>query len=157
MSRIDVSTSGGFSFNFRAIFVGAIVDIGGSLVMTTIVGVTAITAMLVAGTSAQTIVDELPHSFALVLFCALGGMVMSIAGGYTAARIAAHAPLWHAFLAGLLAVLLNLGMIALIGDSGPIWLTTASTVLIVPCATIGGWLAMPVAAATAQLPSDLRN
>ena len=120
------------------------IDIAGSLMATTIIGLTAVTAMLIAGSSAQTIVDELPHSFALVLFCAAAGIVMSLAGGYSAARIAPHRPLMHALSGRALAALLNAGMIALLGDSGPFWLTATTTVLIVPFATLGGWLAMPI-------------
>jgi hypothetical protein len=123
----------------------------GSLAMTTIIGLTAVTAMLVRGDSAQSIVDELPKSFALVLFCAAAGVMMSLAGGYVAARIASHAPLRHAFWAGVLSALLNVAIVALLGDSGPVWLTASSTMLILPCATIGGWLAMPVA--TAPVPT----
>lgn len=132
------------TLSLRAIWLGAVIDIAGSLMLTTVIGLTAVTAMLVGGASAQTIVEQLPHSFALVLFCAAGGIVMSLAGGYAAARIAPQGPLVHAFLAGLLAAILNTGMIILLGDSGPIWLTATTTALILPSAIFGGWLAIPV-------------
>jgi hypothetical protein len=131
------------AISFRAVGIGAIVDIAGSLVMTTVVGVTAISALLLRGVSAQAIVEQLPSSSALALFCAAGGVLMSVAGGYTAARLAGHSHLRHALLAGLLAVLLNLGVNALVDDSSPLWLTALATALIVPFATVGGWLAMP--------------
>ncbi len=132
------------TLSVRAIWLGAVVDIAGSLMATTVIGLTAVTAMLVGGASAQTIVEELPHSFALVLFSAAGGIVMSLAGGYAAGRTAPHAPLAHALWAGVLAALLNVGLIALLGDSGPFWLTATATALILPFAIFGGWLAMPV-------------
>ncbi len=128
----------------RAVWTGTVVDIGGSLVMTTIVGLCAITGMMTRGDSAETIVVELPGSFALVLCAAAGGLLMSLAGGYVAATMAGRAQLCHAIWTGIVSCLLNLAMVAIIGDSGPTWLIAVTMGLIVPCATLGGWLAMPV-------------
>src|SRR5437868_4143185 len=90
-------------WNYRAIFLGALVDVAGSLVVTTIVGLTAVTALLVRGEAAEAIVETLPGSLALVMLCAIGGALMSVAGGYAAAAIAGRAEMVHAMAAGLLA------------------------------------------------------
>jgi hypothetical protein len=142
-------------WSVRAIFVGALVDVGGSLVVTTIVGVTAVTALLVRGEAPEAIIQTLPGSLALVLFCAIGGALMSVAGGYAAAVIAGRAEMAHALAAGLLAAALNLGVNLLLGDSGPIWLTATGLVLVAPFAIFGGWLAMPTTEQPVEMKSSL--
>jgi hypothetical protein len=127
----------------RAICFGAAVIVGGSLVMTTVVGLTAITASLLRGDTAVMVAAELPQSFALATFVAIGGLLMSLAGGYTATTIAGQARLRPALSAGILAVPLSIAVLALLGDSGPTWLSAASIAAIVPMAILGGHLASP--------------
>src|SRR3954466_8861887 len=66
--------------NLRAVWTGVVVDGAGSLVMTTLIGLAAVLGMLTRGDSPETIVAELPASFALVVFVARGGLLMSLAG-----------------------------------------------------------------------------
>lgn len=137
--------------NIRAVWTGAVVDIAGSLVMSTIVGVAAIMGMLTRGDSPETIAAELPSSFVLAVCVGIGGLLMSIAGGYVAATIAKQAQLRHAIWTGIASAVLNLAMLAIIGDSGPVWLVVLTTAIIVPCAMLGGWLAMPGAVPAVSL------
>ncbi len=132
-------------FNVRACLAGAVVDVAGSLVMATLVGLTAVTALVLRGVPADTIVAELPQSLPLVVFTALAGLTMSLAGGYTAASLSSCHALRHALVAGALAMVFNLALVALLGMSGPLWLTVLAMAGIVPCAALGGWLAMPAA------------
>jgi hypothetical protein len=139
--------------SFRPVVLGAAAIVGGSLAITTVVGVAAIVGMLVAGNNAENIIAQLPSSLALAIFCAAGGLLMSAIGGYSAAIMAGSAAIRHALWAGLLAVPLNLAVLAVLGDPGPAWLTALATVLIVPCAVLGGWLAAPIPTAiTAPAP-----
>ena len=86
----------------RTVGIGAVsVIVGGSLVITTIVGVVAIAASLLRDDTAETIVGQLPQSVALALFVALGGLLASTAGGYTATTIAGLAQCRHAVWAGV--------------------------------------------------------
>ena len=130
--------------SFRAVGWGVAAIVGGSLAVTTVIGVAAILGMLAAGDSPEDIVAKLPNSLALAIFCAAGGTLMSVMGGYSAAVIAGRSPIRHAIWAGALAVPINLVWAAVLGDSGPVWLTALATVLIVPCAALGGWLATPI-------------
>ena len=127
----------------RAIVIGAAVIVGGSLVMTTLIGLTAITASLLRSDPAETVAVELPQSFALTVFVAIGGLLMSLAGGYTATTVADLARLRPAVGAGILAVPLSIAVLALLGDSGPTWLSAVSIAAIVPMAVLGGHLASP--------------
>ena len=111
--------------------------------MTTILGMIAITAGLVHGDTAEMIVAGLPQSFALALFVAIGGLLASAAGGYTATTIAGLAQRRHAAWAGILAIPLCIATSAPLGDVGPGWLSAMSLAAIVPMAILGGHLASP--------------
>jgi hypothetical protein len=139
--------------SFRAVALGAAAIAGGSLAVTTIIGTAAIAGMLWAGSSPENTISELTGSFELTFFCALGGLVMSIMGGYSAATIAGRSPVTHAVFVGVLAMPFNLIALSILGDSGPAWLTMLANLLVIPSAALGGWLASPIPAtvpATAQ-------
>jgi hypothetical protein len=129
--------------NLQAVGIGAVVVVGGSLVMTMLIGVAAIVGMLVRGDSGPTIVAQISGSFELALLCAIGGCWMSLVGGYTSALMVDRSPIQHGLWTGALATPLSLAVVAVLGDSGPLWLTVLSIVLILPCAGLGGWLAAP--------------
>jgi hypothetical protein len=141
--------------SIRAIAVGVAVIVGGSLVMTTIIGIVPIIGMILRHDSGPAIVAKLTGSFELVLLCAMGGWLMNIFGGYIAGMRAGQQWIGHGFWTGAFAAPLSLAVIALLGDSGPLWLTVTSMVLIVPCATLGGWLAAP--ARNASVIQELRR
>ena len=143
VTGLDLAIDYGIASSLRAIGLGAAVIAGGSLVMTSAIGLSAVTAMLLRGDSVEAVVATLIHSFALVVFSSLGTFVMSLAGGYVAAGAAHYAPLGHAVTAALLAIMVNLTMMPVLGDPGPLWLTMLTTVLVVPFAALGGWLALP--------------
>lgn len=128
-----------------AIWLGATVDITGSVLMAISVPLLALMARISRGDSAERIVAELPQSYALLLFCALGGMLMSVAGGYAAAIRAGWKPIRHAAAGGLLATVMNATVLSAFGGSEPLWLTIIGISAILPCAAVGGWLAAPVA------------
>jgi len=131
------------SRNIRAVVVGAAVTVGGSLAATTIVGVAAITGMLLRGASPDRIAAELPGSLALAIFVALGGLLMSAAGGYTAAAMAPDRRYRHALAASILAAVATVALLPVWGESPTDWLSAISIASIVPCGTVGAWLAMP--------------
>jgi len=128
----------------RALVGGAAVIVGGSLAATTVIGLAAIAGMAMRGDSADSIVAEFSGSMALAVFVALGGLLMSLIGGYIAATIAGRSQYWHALVAGAIATIVTVALLPVWGDTGPVWLTTLSTAGIVPLAAVGAWLAMPV-------------
>jgi hypothetical protein len=123
---------------------GAAIIVGGSLVMTTLIGIAAIVGMLVRGDDAPTILFQLTGSFEIALLCTAGNWLMSLIGGYRAAAIAGEAFVQHGLWTGALATPLNLAVLVLLGDSGPSWLAVLSLGLILPCAALGGWFASPL-------------
>jgi hypothetical protein len=132
------------SLSLRAVGLGAIVIVAGSLMVTTLVGVAAISGMLVRGDSPDEITAQLSNSLDLAIFVRIAELAVSIIGGYTAARLANRMPLRHAFAAGVLAALVNRLISLLCGDIEPIWLTALVAMSVAPCAVFGAWLSMPV-------------
>jgi hypothetical protein len=133
----------------RAILIGAAVTVCGSLVATTVIGVAAIAGMLIRGESPDYIAAELPGSMALAIFVTLGGLLMSVAGGYTAAALVTKDRYWHAVIASVVATVLTVALLPVWGQSVMDWSTALGIALIVPCGAAGAWLAMPVAPVTA--------
>lgn len=133
----------------RAVVVGAAVTVGGSLAATTVVGIAAVAGMLLRGASPDRIAAELPGSLALAIFATLGGVVMSAAGGYTAAAMAPDRRYRHALAASILATVVSVALLPVWGESPTDWLTAISIALIIPCGTVGAWLAMPMPVLTA--------
>jgi hypothetical protein len=68
--------------------------------------------------------------------------VFNVSGGYITARLAPANPLRHAFILGLVGVVLSVaGLIAsLVADLGPVWYPLALVLEAVPCAWLGGKL-----------------
>lgn len=133
----------------RAIWLGVTIDLAGSLAMALFVGIIAVTALVVHGNPAEHIVAKLQESSALVAFVALGGMLMSMAGGYASAAAADQSKLLHALVSGFVAVGLNLALLQYPYGANLELLQSLALASMVPCALLGGWLAMPVPMAKA--------
>lgn len=127
----------------RAVVVGAAVTVGGSLAATTIIGIAAITGMLIRGANPDRIMAELPGSLSLAIFVTLGGLLMSAAGGYTAAAMAPARRYRHALAASILATVVTVALLPVWGESPTDGLTAINIALIIPCGTVGAFLAMP--------------
>jgi len=134
--------------SLRAVGLGAAVIVTGSLMMTTVIGVAAISGMLFRGDSPDDVATQLSNSLDLAIFVRIAEVLMSTVGGYAAARLADRAPMRHALVAGIMAASLNLAISALCGDIEPIWLTAFVALSVAPCALLGAWLSMPVARAS---------
>jgi hypothetical protein len=131
------------SFNSRAVFRGMAVAAGGALVMSTLVGVTAVVSMANDGLSLQTIAEQLRAKWDLQLFTAAGELLMAALGGYAAAISAGRGHFRHALAAGAAALAVDLLIIAICGSPLAPWLAAMSLSLVVPCAAVGGYLASP--------------
>ena len=133
--------------SLRAVGLGTTVIVAGSLMMTTLVGVAAISGMLARGDSPEEITTQLSNSLDLAIFVRIAELLMVVIGGYTAARLADRRQLHHALAAGALAALLNLAISAVCGDVEPAWLTVLLAMFTMPFAALGAWLASPGTAA----------
>jgi hypothetical protein len=139
----------------RAIVRGIVVGAGGALVISTIIGVTAVLGMAGEGLSPQTIAQQLRSQWDLRLLLATGELLMAMLAGYTSAITAGRGELRHAAFAGVGTLVLNLLVIAACGSPLPVWLAASGLALTMPCAILGGYLASPVAEmASEQVTSD---
>jgi hypothetical protein len=131
------------SLNARAIFRGAAVAAGGAMLLSTMIGVTAVMCMASDGLSLKTIAEQLRSRWDLQLFTAAGEVLMAVLGGYAAATTAGCRHLRHALVAAAMAMMLDALIIAACGTPLTPWLAAASLSLVLPCAAIGGFLASP--------------
>ncbi|HEY2759258.1 MAG TPA: hypothetical protein VGI75_00905 [Pirellulales bacterium] len=139
------SASQNRSRRFRAIASGTAVIVGGSLVMTTLLGIAAIFGMLLRGDSPEAIVAQLPKSPMLAVFVTAGSLLMNVAGGYVSASIADRSRQAHALSTGAIATLVTLAMLPLWGgENQPLGMDAIAAAAILPCAALGAWLAMPI-------------
>ena len=134
----------------RAIISGVAVIVGGSLAMTTLLGIAAIFGMLLRGDTPEAIVAQLPTSPMLALFTTAGALLMNICGGYVTATITERSPQAHALLTGAIATIITLAMLPLWGENQPLLVNTITAATIIPCATLGAWLATPIRSSDAN-------
>jgi hypothetical protein len=132
------------SHTLRAIISGVAVIVGGSLAMTTLLGFAAITGMLLRGDAPEAIVAQLPTSPMLALFITAGALLMNVCGGYVTATIAEQSPQVHALITGAIATIVTLAMLPLWGENQPLLINAIAASAILPCTTLGAWLASPI-------------
>lgn len=126
--------------NMRAIGIGAAVDcVGSFLLLSVVFGVLAGAWLVAQGREVgeQAIQDLFDPSDPLGGLWVVVGSYLSVLGGYVAARIANHAEILHAGLAGALsAVVLTMLDTTTITAS---WVSIMLSVLTVPLAMLGGY------------------
>ncbi|MFQ5962353.1 MAG: hypothetical protein ACE5MG_13250 [Candidatus Methylomirabilales bacterium] len=140
--------------SFKAIVIGALTDVGGSMV-------TGIVAAAILGISlarqgvpesdVEARLIESAQSPAVLIGILVVGLGFSFLGGFIAGRIAKSGQVIHAGMAGAVAVFLGLLLLgrpditdevsAGIVESLPVWFDALSYLLVVPTAMLGGYVA----------------
>ena len=120
----------------RAIVIGMLVDLGGTILLGVgyfIVKVLTATIQHDASEQVSTTTDYLVAS--------VFGLLLVLAGGYVAARIAQARPAAHGICVGLAILAVSIFLVALAPDPlAPTWFKIVSTVGVVPTAALGGYL-----------------
>lgn len=130
---IDIKT-----LNARAIITGFMVDIIGTLIAGTVIGIIAILVMTSGGTSAEQVASELTASSAFQNLSLFIGFSCTFLGGYTAAKLAGKGELTNAFGAGVLSTLFSLIVTLFTETTG---LSDYAIILfVIPFAVLGGYL-----------------
>jgi hypothetical protein len=126
--------------NFKAIAIGAAVDIIGSM----IIGMLGTTIMSIkmagSGLSQSEVLTELSSigtNAAYTAFALIAGFGMTIIGGYTAARFAKHDEIVNAAFVGLVGVVLGLIVDM---SATPLWYNVLALLLPIPSAMLGGYI-----------------
>jgi hypothetical protein len=68
------------------------------------------------------------------------GLLCTTAGGFVAAHIARGKEMRHAFATGLFSLVTGLLFSAAASDASPLWYKLISSLLVIPCALLGGYL-----------------
>ena len=131
-----------FRISTRAIVIGSIIDVGGSLLAglfyTLVLGVVLLAQDVPqAGVESRILADPSYYVACLILGLAFVG-----AAGFVAARIARMAELTHAAIVGVVGGVIGL-ILVLVSDTTkwPSWYIPVSFVLTLPFALLGGYLA----------------
>jgi len=143
--------------DLRAVARGIGVGAGGGLILSTFIGVAAVLGMAGQGLSAPTIVGQLRSQWDIRAFLAAAELLTAVLGGYTAGVTAGRIQFRHALIAGVGTLAFNLLVIAVCGTPLPTWLAVASLTLVIPCATLGGYLASPCVCEPVTRAADERR
>ena len=128
-------------FRWKAVLVGAAIDIAASTV--TGIALVVVAALLTgpAQGGAEESVARLSESWTFLMISMILGGACTVLEGYVAERIARHSFLKHALVAGALSLVVGLALFH--GDEGPYagLLAFLGYGLHLPLALLGGWLA----------------
>lgn len=127
-----------------AILAGFATDIGGTMISTWAVIVVAVMIRSIQSREANTtaIMSAWASDRTYIITLMGIGMVWTIAGGFVAGKIAGREAVRHALWTGVASTVIGLLFTELRdGGAGITWLTIAGTMLTIPCAVIGGYLA----------------
>ncbi len=80
------------------------------------------------------------ESVPLMLLMMTYSLLFSVLGGYVAARIARRKEMQHAFVLGVLQLLLGIMATIKFFDTAPLWWHLTFLTLLIPANVFGGWL-----------------
>lgn len=127
-----------------AVLVGALVAVGGNLVMSMILGTTILVAFLSQGVPQAELLQRLLAAREFPYICAGMGVLTTLSGGYLTAYLVTQHRLFHAAMTGLAAAVLGLAVALVLGTAlSPLALSVQLSLGVI-AAMVGGWMAMPV-------------
>ena len=122
--------------NITALALGALTDIGGSLVAGSAIGIIVVIVLAAQGVPQNELAARLEGPMILVPGLILG-FPITLLGGFVAGRVSKHSEVLHGGLVGLIGLLFGL----LFSGSLPLWYSIVSAVGVVPFGMAGGRLA----------------
>jgi hypothetical protein len=133
----------------KAVIVGLLVDVVGSVVVGIILGVlVAIIAIIKGGASPESL-GALRANVLVKAVGLVGTTCFTALGGYVAARLSKPNEMKNAVAVGVLSLLLAIGLAAVMPGITPRWKLIAGLIVTVPAAFIGGRIATGRAQQTA--------
>jgi hypothetical protein len=127
--------------NIKAVAIGTAVDIAGSFLLSAVAGLISGIQLARAGLSPAEIQTRLSNSSTVGTIALIGGLLMTLIGGYLAARIAQVDEVRHGTAVGVVGVILGiLFMIVFRSWANPLWYDLAGFLLTIPTAAAGGYL-----------------
>ena len=126
--------------NVKAVAIGVAVDWIGTMVVSTVIGTVAGILLAVRGASLEQLPTQLAGSVSFLLTSGFFGLLCTAAGGFVAAHIARGKEMRHAFAMGVFSLLSGLLVAAIASDPSPLWYRLIFSLLVIPCALLGGYL-----------------
>lgn len=122
----------------KAIGLGALADLGGTLIMATLVSTLFATMLVINGVAADAVADQMIASKLYLGVLLVLGLGLDVVGGYVAARIANHAEYKHALLTAGLVIIGGMLLSAGADEGGwPAWINALGTLAAIPAALLG--------------------
>lgn len=119
-----------------AILVGLLVTIVSQIGL----GIALALVLLVMGISLPRLETAFLENTWLLFVSTLLGAVCTVMGAYVAAWMGKYWPLRHAFVMGMIALVLMVLSHVFIDDSQPLWIKVLDVLLVLPSALLGGYL-----------------
>ncbi len=128
----------GLRVSIKAVLVGLIVDLAGSLLFGAASGVAlGIILAVRGGAGAAQLEAGLESNVWILLSSLVGGCAFTVLGGFVAGRMARQRQLLHGLLVGLASVVVFL----LFVSQTPLWYSVAGMLVTPPAGAAGGFLA----------------
>jgi len=119
---------------------GLLVDIGGTMLFSTVMAFVAGIALAAGGTPPEQAARLIETAPGFQLLGLAGGLSCTALGGYVAARFANHSEYANAFAVGVASLVFGETVITAFGHDLPLWLRLLGDLLVVPAALLGGHL-----------------
>ena len=127
----------------KAIFIGSLVDIGGTFVASLLYAIIMGILLGLQGVPRADIEVKLTQGTAVYLSSLIIGFIFTFSGGYAAGRIAKTSEVLNAGMVGIINVLIGLALYKPLNmASYPQWYTIIGFALAIPSALLGGHAAI---------------
>lgn len=126
--------------NIKAILLGLLVNIGGNLLVSIIIGALLVMLLITQGVSATNLesrLEQLTQNFSFLIVDIVIGLGFTFLGGLTAATFAKTLEVTHAGIVGAIAILFGL----LFTGALPLWYNVVAFLLTVPVSILAGYAA----------------
>ncbi len=134
----------------RAVLLGSLVDIVGTFILG------ALFFGVLGGTTGVASPEELTRIYDDSVGLQVGtltlGLLMTAAGAYVAAQLAAGAERLHAFAVGVVSTAMGFSVVFAAPESSPFWSQAAGLILTIPAAFAGGEIRRAIAGAGKKTP-----
>ena len=125
----------------KAIIVGLLVDIGGSVVVGIVLGIVVGIIAVARGSTSPEALVALRANVYLKAIGLVGTTLSTGLGGYLAARMSRPNGLKNALVVGTISLILGIALALTMPGITPKWKLIAGLLLTLPAASVGGWIA----------------
>ena len=129
------------SWNIKAILVGFVAEFFGAIIVAVVIFIPVASIMSARGASEEQIEHVLWVQLPFLLCWLVLYSLLAVFGGFVAAHIAGHDEMWHAAAKGALIIAVGIASFFLLpDDKSPAWFDALSSMLVLPCSILGGYL-----------------